>query len=89
MEIFDLDFDLLPMTLGKNKIAGGVEYLYKLFIQSVGPCWRSSQRWRRAAAAHEGDDNKTSGPTGRGVKTTKVVLSDVRGKMDLLHPHIK
>ena len=47
---------LWPMTLGRKKIAGGVECLYILWIQSVWPCLHSSQRWRRAAA-HEGDDN--------------------------------
>ena len=31
-----------------------------------------------AAAAHEGDDNTPSGPTGRGVKTIIVVFSGVK-----------
>ena len=33
----------MTMTLGK-KLPGGVECLYELLIQSVAPCWCSSQK---------------------------------------------
>ena len=39
----------MTLTIGKKTFAEGVECLYKLLIQSVGPRWRSSQSWRRTA----------------------------------------
>ena len=39
----------MTLTFGKKAFAVGVERLYKLLIQSVGLCWRSSQSWRRKA----------------------------------------
>ena len=39
----------MTLIFGKKKIAGGAERLYKLIIQSVELCWRSSQSWRRTA----------------------------------------
>ena len=61
----------MPLAFGKQ-VAGGVEWLCKLIIQSVEPCWSSSRNRRfAAAAAHEEDDNTLSGSTGRGVKNDK------------------
>ena len=55
-------------------------YLYYEFnlLHHVGVV---AKRVRAAAAAHEGDDNTPSGPTGREVKTTTVVLSGLRVDM--------
>ena len=58
------------MTLGK-KVLGGVECLYEFnLLHHVGVVAKRVHAAAAAAetAAHKGDDNTPSGPTGRGVK---------------------
>ena len=54
--IFYLDLWPMTLTFGKKTFAGGFECLYKLWIQSVGPCWRSTK-------IHDRTDSRT--PDGR------------------------
>ena len=39
----------MTLTFGKKLLPEGLNFLYKLLIQSVGLCWCSSQIWRRTA----------------------------------------
>ena len=61
-----LTFDLWPWV---KKVEGGVECLYELWNNLLHPVGVVAKRVCAAAAAHEGDDNTPSGPTGRGVET--------------------
>ena len=64
----------MTLTLGKKKCREGLNvcmnYEFKL-LNHVGVVAKrvcSAAAAETAAAAHEGDDNTPSGPTGRGVK---------------------
>ena len=65
----------LNLTLGK-KMQGGVECLYELnLLHHVGVVAKrlcAAAETAAEKAAHEGDDNTPSGPTGRGVKMAVV-----------------
>ena len=66
---------------------GGVECLYEFnLLHHVGVV---AKRVCAAAAAHEGDDNTPSGPTGRGVKNGRnkfrIWISSKRITRDHLH----
>ena len=58
---------------------GGVEFNLLHHVDVVAKRVRAAAAAAETAvAAHEGDDNTPSGPTGREVKTTTVVLSGLK-----------
>ena len=59
----------MTLTLGKKKCKEGLKVCINYEINLLHHVSVAAKRMCVAAAAHEGDDNTPSGPTGRGVKT--------------------
>ena len=59
----------MTLTLGKKKRREGLNVCMNDEFNLLHHVGVVVKKVRAAAAAHEGDDNTPSGPTGRGVKT--------------------
>ena len=75
-----------PLTLGKQNCREGLNVCVNYESNLLHHVGVVAKRLRAAAAetaAHEGDDNTPSGPTGRGVKTNKSEPLNQRAGGDL------